>query len=273
MTSIFPAGFSWGTGTSAYQVEGAWDADGKAPSVWDTFQHGGMLTPDGTTGDIAIDQYHRFDEDLDLLQRLGAGVHRFSVSWPRVVTDAAGAVNPRGLDYYERVVDGLLGRGIAPALNLYHWDTPQWLEDRGGMMSREFADRFSELASVVADRLGDRVAQWFTMNEPTHPSLGAYVAGFLAPNRREGVAGLATVHPPDACARSGDPGVARGGRLGASGHDPQPERVHPGHVAPRRRGRGGTRRVLRGAAVPRSDAGARAPTRTRCCAGRCRARR
>lgn len=194
MTRAFPKNFVWGTGSSSFQVEGAWDVDGKAPSVWDTAMHAGLRTPDGTSGDRAIDQYHRLDEDLDLLQWLGAGAHRFSVSWPRIVTDAAGSVNPAGLDYYDRVVDGLLARGIAPALNLYHWDTPQWMENLGGMMVRDFADRFGELAAVVGERLGDRVAQWFTMNEPTHPSLAGYVAGFLPPARREGVAGLATVH-------------------------------------------------------------------------------
>jgi len=194
MTNTFPAGFTWGTGTSAYQVEGAWNIDGKVPSIWDTAMHSGLTTPDGTSGDRAIDQYHRLDEDLDLLKRLGAGAHRFSVAWPRIVTDATGTVNEAGLDYYERLVDGLLERGIAPALNLYHWDTPQWMEDRGGMMTRDFAEHFGRLAAAVGERLGDRVSQWFTMNEPTHPSLAGYVAGFLPPARREGAAGLATVH-------------------------------------------------------------------------------
>lgn len=194
MTHAFPEGFLWGTGTSAYQVEGAWDAHGKAPSVWDTAVHDWLTTTDGITGDVAIDQYHRLEPDLDLLRRLGAGVHRFSASWPRIVTDAAGTVNPAGLDYYERMVDGLLARDIAPALNLYHWDTPQWMEDLGGMMTREFAERFAELAGLLGERLGDRVVQWFTMNEPTHPSLAGYVVGFMPPARREGAAGLAAVH-------------------------------------------------------------------------------
>jgi beta-glucosidase/6-phospho-beta-glucosidase/beta-galactosidase/protein tyrosine/serine phosphatase len=194
MTNTFPTGFIWGTGSSSLQVEGAWNEDGKVPSVWDTAFHSWLHTPDGTSGDRAIDQYHRLDEDLDLLQRLGAGAHRFSVAWPRIVSDATGAVNEAGLDYYERLVDGLLARGIAPALNLYHWDTPQWMEDLGGMMTRDFSEHFGHLAAVVGERLGDRVSQWFTMNEPTHPSLAGYVAGFLPPARREGQAGLATVH-------------------------------------------------------------------------------
>ncbi|MGO2112535.1 MAG: family 1 glycosylhydrolase [Pseudoclavibacter sp.] len=194
MTRTFPDGFAWGSGTAAYQVEGAWEADGKAPSIWDVATRAGQPLPDGSSGDVAIDQYHRLDGDLDLLRDLGTTAHRFSVSWPRVVTDASGTVNAAGLDYYERMVDGLLARSIAPALNLYHWDTPQWMEEHGGMLAREFADRFAEFASVLADRLGDRVAQWFTMNEPTHPSLGGYVAGFLAPNRALGAEGLVAVH-------------------------------------------------------------------------------
>ncbi|MDQ0647046.1 beta-glucosidase/6-phospho-beta-glucosidase/beta-galactosidase [Microbacterium natoriense] len=194
MTHTFPEGFVWGTATAAYQVEGAWDADGKVPSVWDTAMHTWLKTPDGTSGDTAIDQYHRLDGDLDILQKLGAGAHRFSVSWPRIITDAKGTINQAGLDYYERMVDGLLARGIAPALNLYHWDTPQWLEDLGGMMERDFAEWLADLATVVGARLGDRVGRWFTMNEPSHPSLGGYVAGFLPPARKEGSAGLVTVH-------------------------------------------------------------------------------
>lgn len=194
MTHTFPNDFQWGTGTSAYQVEGAWDADGKVPSVWDTYQHTTLRTPDGSTGDVAIDQYNRLDGDLDLLHTLGASTHRFSAAWPRVISDAQGTINARGLDYYDRVVDGLLARGIHPALNLFHWDTPQWMEDLGGMMTREFADHFATFASALAGRVGDRVAEWYTMNEPTNPSVGGYVAGFLPPHRNLGAAGLASVH-------------------------------------------------------------------------------
>jgi beta-glucosidase len=194
MTTTFPDGFQWGTGTSAYQVEGAWDADGKVPSIWDTFQHTTLRTPDGSSGDVAIDQYHRLDGDLDILRDLGASTHRFSASWPRVISDAAGTINTPGLDYYDRVVDGLLARNIRPALNLFHWDTPQWMEDLGGMMTREFADHFATFASAVAGRLGDRVAEWYTMNEPTNPSVGGYVAGFLPPHQSLGAPGLASVH-------------------------------------------------------------------------------
>ncbi|UCR89457.1 family 1 glycosylhydrolase [Mycetocola spongiae] len=189
MTHLFPQGFVWGSATSAYQVEGAWDAEGKVPSIWDTAMHSTLVTPDGSTGDRAIDQYHCFEEDFDLLRELGGTAHRFSTSWPRIVVDAAGTVNPAGLDHYDRVVDALLTRGIDPALCLFHWDTPQWMEDLGGMLTRDFADRFAEYAGHLGERLGDRVAQWYTLNEPVNPTLGGYLAGGLPPYRTEGVRG------------------------------------------------------------------------------------
>ncbi|MDO5677264.1 MAG: family 1 glycosylhydrolase [Propionibacteriaceae bacterium] len=192
---IMPAGFWWGTGASAYQVEGAWDADGKGPSIWDTAMHGpgGPPTPDGSSGDVAIDQYHRLDEDLDLLGQLGAKVHRFSISWPRIMPDGRG-LNPAGFGHYDRMVDGLLSRGLVPVANLFHWELPQALEDEGGWLHRDTACRFADYAAAVSEHLGDRMAQWYTMNEPTHPTLGGYVAGVLPPFRTEGAAGLASVH-------------------------------------------------------------------------------
>lgn len=192
--SGFPEGFLWGTGASAFQVEGAWDVDGKGPSIWDTaFHMGRLVAPDGTSGDCAIDQYHRLEGDLDLLARLGAPVHRFSVAWPRVMPDGA-TLNPAGLDYYDRMVDAILERSLMPAVNLYHWDLPQVLEEQGGWMRREAAYRFADYVAVVVQRLGDRVTHWFTMNEPSHPTLGGYVAGILPPFRPRGGAGFASVH-------------------------------------------------------------------------------
>lgn len=186
----FPTDFSWGTSASAYQVEGAWDVDGKAPSIWDhAITTGTVVTPDGLSGKEGIGQYYRLDEDLDLLATLGAGVHRFSVSWPRVIT-SDGQPNPAGLDYYERFVDGLLQRGIAPAVNLFHWELPQTLSEQGGWMNQDTAQRFADYAEVVAQRLGDRVKYWFSMNEPTHPSLGGYVGGVLPPFEKHGPHGL-----------------------------------------------------------------------------------
>ncbi|MCH3975465.1 MAG: family 1 glycosylhydrolase [Bifidobacterium tibiigranuli] len=196
MSSALPATFLWGTSNAAYQIEGGWDADGKAPSVWDTaYRNGSLRVRDGADLGRAADEYHRLDEDLDLMRDLGAQAHRFSISWPRVVTDAEGHINESGLDYYDRLVDGLLARGILPAACLYHWDTPQWLEERcGGWMGRESAEQFARYAEIVAQRLGDRVDQWYTMNEPSHPAIAGYVAGFLPPMRSEGARGLDAVH-------------------------------------------------------------------------------
>ncbi|MBT1170635.1 family 1 glycosylhydrolase [Bifidobacterium sp. SO4] len=196
MTSSLPHDFLWGTSNAAYQIEGAWNVDGKVPSVWDTaFNAGRLRVPDGSDLGVAADEYHHLDEDLDLLGELGAQAHRFSISWPRVITDAAGTVNQAGLDYYDRLVDGLLERGIKPAACLYHWDTPQWLEDRcGGWMGRESAAQFARFTRIMAERLGDRVDQWYTMNEPSHPALAGYIAGFFPPLRREGARGLDAVH-------------------------------------------------------------------------------
>lgn len=161
----FPPGFHWGVATSAYQIEGGWDADGKGPSVWDTLAHrpGGLA---GATGDVACDHYHRLAEDLDLMSLLGITSYRFSVSWPRVQPAGRGRWNPAGLDFYERLVDGLLARGIEPMLTLYHWDHPQALQDAGGWLNPRTADRFADYAEGVAIRLGDRVPRWITLNEP-----------------------------------------------------------------------------------------------------------
>lgn len=192
----FPEGFLWGTSNAAYQIEGAWDADGKAPSIWDIAIHSGQLpVPEGSDLSVASDEYHRLSEDLDLLGEIGAPVHRFSVSWPRIIIDDQKTTNPAGLDYYDRLVDGLLERGIRPAACLYHWDTPQWLEDRcGGWMGRESVDWFTDFTHIMAQRLGDRVDQWYTMNEPSHPALAGYVAGMFPPMRQEGERGFDAVH-------------------------------------------------------------------------------
>jgi beta-glucosidase len=170
-----PGDFAWGAATSAFQIEGAWDADGKGPSVWDALAHAGRLAG-GATGDVACDHYHRLDEDLDLIAGLGLTAYRFSVSWPRVQPDGR-RLNPAGLDFYERLVDGLLERGVAPALTLYHWDHPLALEERGGWTSPAMADWFADYAELVGCRLGDRVAHWMTLNEPLSVMTG-HALGF-----------------------------------------------------------------------------------------------
>ncbi|GGM49058.1 beta-glucosidase [Micromonospora sonchi] len=179
----FPTRFRWGVSTSAYQIEGAADTDGRGVSIWDTFAHSPGRIVDGSSGDVACDHYHRYAEDIALMAGLGINAYRFSVSWPRVLPTGAGAVNASGLDFYERLVDGVLARGIDPVATLFHWDLPQPLEDAGGWLNRDTAHRFAEYADVVAARLGDRVKLWITLNEPfIHMSLG-YGMGVHAPGR------------------------------------------------------------------------------------------
>jgi beta-glucosidase len=179
----FPPDFAWGTATASYQIEGSPVADGKGPSVWDTFTHLEGKVLRGQTGDEAADHYRRWESDLDLMAELGVNSYRFSISWPRIVPDGDGAVEPRGLDFYERLVDGLLARGIAPYATLFHWDLPQALEDKGGWLDRGTAEAFGRYAGIVGERLGDRVAGWITLNEPfVHTSYG-YSFGTHAPGR------------------------------------------------------------------------------------------
>lgn len=166
MSSEFPAGFVWGAASSAYQIEGAHDADGKGPSVWDALSRrpGGIFS--GHTGDVACDHYHRFRDDVALMKRIGLRAYRFSVSWPRVMPEGTGRVNDPGLAFYDRLVDALLEAGIEPWVTLFHWDYPQELFCRGGWLNRESPDWFADYAHVVVDRLSDRVNRWITINEP-----------------------------------------------------------------------------------------------------------
>jgi beta-glucosidase len=179
----FPAGFTWGVATAAYQIEGAWDEDGKGPSVWDTFSHTQGNIGDGSTGDVACDHYHRWLTDLELMSSLGIGAYRFSISWPRILPAGGGAVEPRGLDFYDRLVEALVERGIGPYVTLFHWDLPQALEDAGGWTARETAERFADYAGIVAQRLGDRVKGWITLNEPVVHAMYGYALGTSAPGR------------------------------------------------------------------------------------------
>ena len=190
----FPAGFAWGAATAAYQVEGAHDVDGRGPSIWDTFSHTPARTLNGETGDAACDHYRRWETDLDLMSALGLGAYRFSVAWPRVQPGGSGAANPAGLDFYDRLVDGLLDRGIEPWLTLYHWDLPQPIEDRGGWLGPEVVDRFADYAAIVGRRLGDRVAGWITLNEARTFSLMGYGTGRHAPGRQGWRGALSVAH-------------------------------------------------------------------------------
>jgi beta-glucosidase len=173
--------FVWGTATSAYQIEGAIEADGRLPSIWDTFCRVPGAIDNGDTGDVACDSYHRWPEDIDLLRRLGVDAYRFSIAWPRVIPTGSGAVNAAGLDYYDRLVDGLLAEGIKPFVTLYHWDLPQALQELGGWDNRDTAYRFAEYAAVVGAKLGDRVRDWVTLNEPLCSAWIGHWEGRMAP--------------------------------------------------------------------------------------------
>jgi len=180
---LLPPGFRFGVSTASYQIEGAATEDGKGPSIWDTFTHLPGRIVDGSTGDVACDHYHRLEEDLDLMTRLGIGGYRFSVSWPRIQPTGSGHVNKAGLDFYDRLVDGLLERDIQPMATLYHWDLPQALEDDGGWLNRDTADRFAEYAGLVGERLWDRVEHWIPVNEPNVVTMLGYARGSHAPGR------------------------------------------------------------------------------------------
>src|SRR5882724_1068613 len=162
----FPKDFVWGTATSAYQIEGAVDEDGRGRSIWDTFSHTPGKIGDGSNADRANDHYHRYKDDVRLIRDLGVKAYRFSIAWPRVFPDGAGDPNPKGLDFYHRLVDECLANGIEPFATLYHWDLPQVLQDHfGGWESRDTAKAFGEYAGYVAERLSDRVTNFFTINE------------------------------------------------------------------------------------------------------------
>ena len=179
----FPPGFLWGAATASYQIEGAHDEDGRTPSIWDTFARTPGAVLGGDTGDVACDHYHRMPDDVALMKQLGLGSYRFSTAWPRIRPDG-GAPNPKGLDFYARLVDTLLGAGIVPWLTLYHWDLPQALEDAGGWTNRDTVHRFVEYALTVHDALGDRVPYWTTLNEPWCSAFLGYTGGQHAPGDR-----------------------------------------------------------------------------------------
>jgi beta-glucosidase len=192
--SDFPGGFWWGAATAAYQIEGAAHLDGRGESIWDRFSHTAGAVHDGDTGDVACDSYHRYEEDVSLLKRLNLTSYRFSISWPRIQPDGQGRANPRGLAYYDRLVDALLRAGIRPLATLYHWDLPQALEDRGGWPNRDTAQRFSDYASTVAAPLADRIKHWLLFNEPKTFTAAGYLLGVHAPGRQEPLEYLRATH-------------------------------------------------------------------------------
>jgi beta-glucosidase len=190
----FPASFVWGAATSAYQIEGGIDSDGRGESIWDRFCATPGRIKDGTDGAVACDFYGRHSEDVGLMRSLGIDAFRFSVAWPRVIPDGRGRVNARGLDFYDRLLDELLAAGIEPYVNLFHWDLPQPLQDAGGWPLRSTAQAFAEYAAAVGARLGDRVGHWITHNEPACASWLGHCFGVHAPGHRSVREALAAAH-------------------------------------------------------------------------------
>jgi beta-glucosidase len=181
----FPKNFLWGAATAAYQVEGAWNEDGKGESIWDRFSHTPGKVANGDTGDRACDHYHRLPDDIALMRRIGLKGYRFSTAWTRVLPQGHGLVNPAGLDFYDRLVDRLLAANIEPFLTLYHWDLPQALEEKGGWLNRETAYHFADYAALMVKRLGDRVKRWTTFNEPSVIAYCGYLIGEHAPGFKD----------------------------------------------------------------------------------------
>lgn len=194
VTYAFPQGFTWGTATASYQVEGAINEGGRAPSIWDTYcaVPGNIL--DGSSGEFACDQYHRYPQDIAIMRELGVGAYRFSIAWPRIVPAAGAPANQTGLDYYDRLIDTLLDAGIKPVATLYHWDLPQYLQDAGGWANRDTAYRFADYAAMLADAFGDRIDTWTTLNEPWCSAYLGYGNGNHAPGISDHAQALAAVH-------------------------------------------------------------------------------
>jgi beta-glucosidase len=190
----FPRDFVWGAATASYQIEGAANEDGRGESVWDRFCATPGKVRNGDTGAVACDFYHRYRDDVRLMRELGIDAFRFSVAWPRVLPEGRGTVNAKGLDFYDRLVDELLGNGITPFATLFHWDTPQALDDEGGWPARSTVDAFCEYVDVVSDRLGDRIQHWITHNEPWVVAWVGHGWGHHAPGRTSDKEALATAH-------------------------------------------------------------------------------
>ena len=190
----FPDDFVWGVATSAFQIEGASDIDGKGPSVWDTFCKQPGAIADASDGTVACEHYQRYEQDLDMIAKLGVNAYRFSASWPRVQATGSGAWNAKGLDFYERLVDGLLARGIAPYLTLNHWDLPQALQDQGGWAKRDTTHRFVDYALAMHARLGDRVVSIATHNEPWVMSVLGHETGIFAPGIKSRATAMQVAH-------------------------------------------------------------------------------
>jgi len=198
--------FKWGVATAAYQIEGAWNKDGKGPSVWDTFTHTKGKVKNGETGDVACNFYEHYEQDIALIKEMNLGVFRFSIAWSRVIPDGDGKINDVGINFYHRVIDACIEQGIEPWITLYHWDLPQALEDKGGWTNRKVVDWFSYYADLMTKEYGDKVKNWMVLNEPmAYTSLG-YMVGVHAPGKRSLKKYMASIHHTVLC-------QAEGGRI------------------------------------------------------------
>nr|WP_240519430.1 GH1 family beta-glucosidase [Amycolatopsis antarctica] len=190
----FPNEFTWGVATASFQIEGATRADGRGPSIWDTFTGTPGKIANGENADVTADHYHRYPEDIALMRDLGVDAYRFSFAWPRIQASGSGPANPAGLDFYDRLVDGLCEAGIAPVATLYHWDLPQPLEDAGGWLSRDTAERFADYAAILGERFADRITMWIPINEPMVTTVYGYAIGEYAPGRTLLLDAIPTAH-------------------------------------------------------------------------------
>jgi beta-glucosidase len=191
---IFPENFLWGAATASYQIEGAWNKHGKGESTWDRFTHTPGNIKNNDTGDVANDHYRLWKKDIGLMKKIGLKAYRFSISWPRILPSGRGKVNQKGLDFYSKLVDGLLEAGITPFITLNHWDMPQALEDEGGWTVRSTVDAFVDYANIVSRTLGDRVSNWITHNEPAVVAWMGYSTGIHAPGLKDHVRGVRAAH-------------------------------------------------------------------------------
>jgi len=190
----FPHNFLWGAATASYQIEGAWNEDGKGESIWDRFSHTPGKISDQSTGDIACDHYHRYQDDIALMRRIGLKAYRFSVSWTRILPAGFGRVNQAGLDFYDRLVDALCAANIEPFITLHHWDYPQTLYENGGWIKRDNLHHFADFAAIVSKRLGDRISKWTTFNEPAVIAWDGYIGGEHAPGEQDPLKGRQVAH-------------------------------------------------------------------------------
>ena len=191
----FPKGFLFGTATAAYQVEGAWNEDGKGESIWDRFVHSGThCIKNDETADVAIDQYHRYEQDFDILKQLNTNAYRFSIAWTRILPDGTGKINQKGIDFYNKFIDALIARGIEPAVTLFHWDLPAKLQEKGGWVNRDIVKWFTDYAKICFENFGDRVKIWMTLNEPMVFTHRAYWLGLVPPCGKDCQAGLDAAH-------------------------------------------------------------------------------